>query len=128
MDDEPDYLYYKNNSDIAIHIVTTPKNTDTIMPYILTDVYRCTVSPNETKNSRLELNLLSESDSISIFILNKDTILNNSWNDITAKRNFLSIYVLSKANITKLSEKIKYPTIVEYPPTEEMKNMHIINF
>jgi len=127
MDEEPDFLYYRNNSEKAIHIVANRNKADTIIPYFLCDgIYRCTVLPNETKNSFIELDYLYENDSISIFILDNDIVLNNSWNDIIKKRLFLCIYVLSKTDITKLSEKIKYPKLVEYPPTKEMKNMYII--
>ncbi len=129
MDEEPETLYFKNTSEHTVHIITKLHYADTVMPYIFSEnTFRCTLKPNETKNSLIELDQIWENDSIALFIIDKKTCLNYSWSDITDKQMFLYIYVLSKEDILILKELHNYPLVVEFPPTSEMNKMRIIKF
>lgn len=127
MDEEPDYLYISNNCDYDIHVITTISKTDTILPFIFeSGIHRRSIPSNRTENLFIELDTLSQTDSISFFFLKKDDVYNYSWNDITNQRLILNIYILSKNDISIITSKSNYPKAIPFPPSDVMKNMRII--
>ncbi len=125
MDIDEAMIYYENNSDTAIHIVAKTQYADTIMPDIFSEnIHRGTIEPHCKYDALIVFDFLKDSDTTSFFIIKKDDVLNHSWKEIADKRMFLSIYVLSKKDISVLSGT-EYNKTIPYPPTPAMKDMKI---
>jgi hypothetical protein len=96
---------------------------DTILPKNFNEAHLIIVNPKtkqtiEIKGVRDE-NFFSElpKDTLSVFILNRDTIKNYSWEDVRTNNKILLRIDLSFEDIKKLK------FIIPYPPTEAMKDM-----
>lgn len=125
MDKEEEMIYIVNNADFPIHIVATTQYSDTVFPSVLSEnTHRCTAYPQGKGDPLIVYEFLNSSDTITFFILKEDEVLNHSWKDISENHSFLSIYVLSKSDISLLSET-KYHKTIPYPPTSAMKNMKL---
>jgi hypothetical protein len=75
---------------------------------ILTRVYPKDFSHLDSKKDWDEV-LVSPKDTISIFILSKDTVDKYSWDKIRSDYNVLTRYDLSLADLEKLNWTITYP-------------------
>ena len=128
MDIEEAMIYYENNSDIAIHVVAITQYADTILPYSYSEkIRRGTVESHSKYDPLLVFDFLKDSDSTTFFIINNEDVLNHSLKEIADNRLFLCIYILSKSDISILSES-GYDKTIPYPPTDNMKSMNIFYF
>ncbi len=125
MDEETESIYYANNTDTSVHIIAKTQYADTIMPCIFSEnVHRTSVSPHSERDALIDFDFLNNTDTITLFIIKKDDVLNYSWKEIADNSMFLSIYILSKNDILLLSET-KFNKTIPYPPTWKMRNMKI---
>lgn len=111
----------QNNSKDTVQFYESYNYPDTSIVQnkpILTRVYPKDYSHLESKKDWDEV-LVSPKDTISIFILSKDTVDKYSWEKIRSDYNVLKRYDLSLDDLEKRS------WTVTYPPTEEMKNINM---
>ena len=101
----------QNNSKDTVQFYESYNYPDTSMDVtmpLLKMVYPSKYSSLESKKEWDEV-LVSPKDTISIFILSKDTVDKYGWDKIRSDYNVLKRYDLSLDDLKKLSWKVTYP-------------------
>lgn len=101
----------QNNSNDTIQFYASYNYPDTSMEVtkpLLKMVYPSKYSSLESKKQWDDV-LVAPRDTISIFILSKDTVVKYNWGKIRSDYNVLKRYDLSLDDLKNLSWKVTYP-------------------
>ena len=122
--DHSSFMFYNNsNSDVCIYLGVVPQNNGgSLYPDTMLMNKNVTIGPL-LKNSKYnyDFNRLENNDSLSLFIIDLDTIKKYTWEEIKNGYKILQRYDL-RVDLEGLKQ---LDFIVTYPPTEAMKSVRM---